>query len=71
MLGRHEGKKLRAWPKESKAGCGFKHIKVLNHEFRKAPTNDWNEGKGTMVNHVNHMRVSRPMVPLVVLVDSL
>ena len=33
MLGRHEGKKLRAWPNESKAGCGFKYIKVLNYEF--------------------------------------
>ena len=32
MLGRHEGKKLRAWPNESKAGCGFKYIKVLNYE---------------------------------------
>ena len=35
MLGRHEGKKLRAWPNESKAGCGFEYIKVLN-EFEKA-----------------------------------
>ena len=36
MFGRHEGKKLRVWPNESKDGCGFKYIKVLNYEFDKA-----------------------------------
>ena len=36
MHGRHEGKKLRAWPNESKAGGGLKYIKVLNDELEKA-----------------------------------
>ena len=36
MHGRREGKKLRAWPNESKAGCGFKHIKAFNYELEKS-----------------------------------